>query len=225
MSWIEVTEPFASPPRAVGPLAEPNADGVVDLEDRWGSILEASLRGGVDLGPCEQVEIRGSVFRWVTFRAQPGVELDVTASTFVDCDLTALRFTKLTNTRFEGCKLSGVDFSGGVWRDVLVDRTLVKFSVLRMAELQRVEFRDCTFDDVDAYETSFSNVSMPGTSLRAVELDKARFSAVDLRDAVELDLRSCHRFDGCLLGEEQLVGLVRLFASAAGVSIARPGEE
>lgn len=225
MSWIEVTEPFSAPPRAVGPLTEPADDGVVDLEDRWGAILEAQLRGGVDLGPCEQVEIRGSVFRGVTFRAQPGVELDVTASTFVDCDLTALRFTKLTNTRLEGCKLSGVDFSSGVLRDVLMDRTLLKLSVLRMAELERVEFRDCTFDEVDAYEASLSHVAMPGSNLRAVELDRARFDAVDLRDAMELDLRSCRRFEGCLLGEDQLVGLVRLFANAAGVSIARPGEE
>lgn len=225
MPWIDAAEPFADPPKAVGPLTEPvDADGV-DLDDRWGSILGSALAGGVDLGSCAQVEIRGSVFRGVSFRSEPGVELDVTASTFVDCDLTAVRFTKLTNTRFEGCKLSGVDFSAGLLRDVLFERTLLKLSVVRMAQLERVEFRDATLDDVDAYEASLAQVSMPGTVLRAVDLDKARFQAVDLRGAVELDIRSCRRFDGCLLSPEQLVPLVNLFAEAAGVSVARPQEE
>jgi len=225
MPWVDVDEPFASPPRAAGPLADPAGEGMVDLEDRWGSIVEAELRGGVDISRCEQVEIRGSVFRGVSFRSQPGIELDVTASTFVDCDLSALQFTKLTNTRFEGCKLSGVDFSAGLVRDVVFDRTLLKLSVLRMAELERVEFRDTTLDDVDCYEARLTNVSVPGTNLRAVELDKARFHAVDLRDALELDIRSCRRFDGCLLTQGQLLPLVHLFADAAGVSIAREAEE
>ncbi|MEZ5247320.1 MAG: pentapeptide repeat-containing protein [Acidimicrobiales bacterium] len=225
MPWIDVTEPYADPPKAVGPLTEPvDADGV-DLDDRWGSIVGSVLTGGVDLGSCAQVEVRGSVFRGVSFRADPEVEFDVTASTFVDCDLSALRFTKLTNTRFEGCKLSGVDVSAGLLRDVVFERTLLKLSVLRMAELERVEFRDATIDDVDAYEASLAHVSMPGSVLRAVDLDKARFQAVDLRDAVELDIRSCRRFDGCLLAPEQLPALVHLFAEAAGVSVVRPGEE
>jgi uncharacterized protein YjbI with pentapeptide repeats len=225
MPWIDVAEPYADPPKGVGPLTEPvDAEGV-DLEDRWGSILGSVLTGGVDLGSCAQVEVRGSVFRGVSFRAEPGVELDVTASAFVDCDLTAVRFTKLTNTRFEGCKLSGVDFSAGLLRDVVFERTLLKLGVLRMAELERVEFRDTTIDDVDAYESSLAHVSVPGTVLRAVDLDKARFRAVDLRDAVELDIRSCRRFDGCLLTPDQLLPLVQIFAEAAGVSVARPPEE
>lgn len=222
MPWIDVSEPHADPPRSAGPLSEPTGDGTVDLDDRWGSIIEAELRGGVDISACEQVEIRGSVFRGVSFRSQPGVELDVTASTFVDCDLTALQFTKLTNTRFEGCKLSGVDFSAGLLRDVVFDRALLKLSVMRMAELERVEFRDATLDDLDCYEAKLSHVAMPATTLRAVDLDKARFHAVDLRGALELDIRSCRRFDGCLLGADQLLPLVHLFAEAAGVSIERP---
>ena len=225
MPWIDVDEPYADPPRAVGPLSTPGDDGTVDLDERWGSILSSELAGGVDISGCDQVEIRGSVLRGVSFRARPGVELDVTASLFVDCDLSALRFTKLTNTAFEGCKLSGADFSGGLVRDVRFDRTLLKLSVLRMAELERVEFRDATLDDVDCYEAGLSHVSMPGTALRAVELDKARFRAVDLREATELDIRSCRRFEGCLLDQAQLLPLVPLFAEAAGVSVAREAEQ
>lgn len=222
MPWIDVAEPFAAPPKAVGPLSPPDGGGAVDLEDRWGSIIGAGLTGGVDLGACEQVEIRGSVFRGVSFRADPGAELDVSTSSFVDCDLSALRFTKLTNTSFEGCKLSGVDFSAGLARDVLFDRTLLKLSVVRMAELERVEFRDATLDDIDGYEVALADVAMPGSTLRSVDLDKARFRSVDLRGAVELDIRSCRHFDGCLLTQEQLLPLVHLFADAAGVSIERP---
>ena len=225
MPWIDVAEPFAEPPRAVGPLSPPDGGRAVDLEDRWGSIVGADLTGGVDLSACEQVEIRGSVFRGASFRADPGVELDVSASSFVDCDLSALRFTKLTNTSVEGCKLSGVDLSAGLARDVLFDRTLLRLSVVRMAEFERVEFRDATLDDLDGYEVALTDVAVPGSSLRAVDLDKARFRSVDLRRAVELDIRSCRDFEGCLLTQEQLLPLVHLFADAAGVSIERPGQD
>ncbi|MEQ8839909.1 MAG: pentapeptide repeat-containing protein [Acidimicrobiales bacterium] len=225
MPWIEVDEPYAEPPRAVGPLSEPGDDGTVDLDERWGSILSAELRGGIDISTCEQLEVRGSVFRGVSFRAQPGVELDVTASRFVECDLTALRFAKLTNTVFEGCKLSGIDVSGGLARDVVFDRSLMQLSVLRMAELERVEFRDTTLDDVDCYEADLAHVAVPGSALRSVELDKARFRAVDLRGATELDIRSCRHLEGCLLSPPQLVPLVHLFAEAAGVSVAKEPEQ
>jgi len=225
MPWVVVDEPFATPPKAVGPLAEPRGDGAIDVDERWGSIVEADLQGGVDVSLCEQLELRGSVLRGVTFRAQPGIELEVNATRFVECDLTALRFTKLTNTSFEGCKISGVDFSAGLIRDVVFERCLLRLSVFRMAELERVEFRDCTLDDLDCYEASLSNVSVPGTDLRAVEFDKTRFQAVDLRGAQDLDIRSGRRFEGCLLDQQQLLPLVHLFADAAGVSVAREDEE
>lgn len=220
-----MNEPHATPPKSTGPLSDPGRDGVVDLEDRWGSVIEAELNDEVDLGACAQVEIRGSVLRGATIRGDGAVELDVTATTFVDCDLSAVRFTRLTNTRFEGCKLSGVDFGGGLVRDVALERTMLRLSTLRMTELHRVAVVDSTLDDVDAYEASWSHVAFPGTALRGVDLDKARFEAVDLRDAAEIDIRSCRRFDGCLLSADQLVGLVHLFAEAAGVTIERPNRD
>lgn len=225
MPWIDVDEPHASPPRSTGPLTAPGPDGVVDLEDRWGSVIEAELDGEIDLGACAQVEIRGSVLRGATVRGDGSVELDVTATTFVDCDLSAVRFTRLTNTRFEGCKLSGVDLGGGLVRDVVLERTTLRLSTLRMTELERVAFVDSTLDDVDAYEASLSHVTFPGTVLRDVDLDRSRFDRVDLRGANEIDIRSCRRFDGCLLSADQLVGLVHLFAEAAGVAVERPNDD
>ncbi|MEM7142782.1 MAG: pentapeptide repeat-containing protein [Actinomycetota bacterium] len=203
-------------------MSTPGADPIVDLDDRWGTIDGASVRGTIEAEACEQLEIRGSTFHGVTFERGSELSLDVADAVFVDCDLTGLRFTTLTNSAFEGCKLSGVDLTTSVVRDVRFDRCVLRLTMIRMAELQRVRFEDSTLDDVDCYETRLGDVAFPGSSLRAVDLDKATFSRVDLRDAVELDLRSCRRFEGCLITDAQVPALAYLLAQASGISIERP---
>ena len=62
-------------------------------------------------------------------------------------------------------------------------------------------------------------MAFPETELRAVDVDRARFSHVDLRGAIELDLRSCSGLEGCLLGSHQVHELAFVLAMAAGVSL------
>lgn len=214
--------PHADPPRSTGPLSAPGDDPILDLDDRWGSIDGVSLRGAVDVSACERLEIRGSVLTGVTFEVDAALEIDVADTEFVDCDLSALRFTKLTNCSFSGCKLSGVDLTAAFVRDVSFERTMLRFTTLRMAELERVTFVDSTLDELDGYEAKLAHVSFPGSSLVAVELDKATFFRVDLRGALELDLRKCRRFDGCLITDDQVLALAYVLAQASGISIERP---
>lgn len=224
MPWLEVDEPFSAGPRSVGPMTAPGDAAVIDVDDRWGSILEAELTGTVDVSGCERLELRGSVLRGVSFVAQPGVELDITNCDFIECDLSAVRLATVTNSRFEGCKLSGVDLGSAILRDIDFERTLLRMTTCRMAQLERVAFRACTLDDVDFYEAVLTDVAFPESDLREVEMDKVRFSAVDLRGAGELDLRSCRRFDGALLEAAQIAPLAQLFAHAAGVQIEKPDD-
>jgi uncharacterized protein YjbI with pentapeptide repeats len=219
MPWIDVDEPFSAPPRSTGPMVPPGDAVIVDVDERWGTISGAEVSGAIDVSRCERLELDGSILRGVSLIATPGLELDVRACLFVECDLSALKFSSMISARFEGCKLSGVDLGSGLVRDVEFDRTMMRMSTLRMTELERVSVRDCVLDDVDFYEASLSDVAFPGSELRAVELDKARFRNVDLREATELDVRSGRRFEGCLLTSSQIVPLAHLFAHASGVAI------
>jgi hypothetical protein len=221
MPWTEVTEPYAQPPRALGPLTAPGDAPVIDLEDRWGAIYEATMEGNVDLRACDTVEFRGSVFRGATLVGRPDIEIDATNCSFIDCDLSAIRFAKLTNSVATGCKVSGTDFGSGVLRDVLFERSILRMSVWRMAELDRVAFNECTLEEVDFYEAKLSHVSFEGSDIRVADFDKARFEHVDLRGVGELDVRSCRDFRGALMSADQVTALAFLFAEATGVSIER----
>ncbi len=192
--WIEVDEPFATPPRGAGVLAAPDGAGFVELADRWGSIEGARLHGTIDATACERLELRGSVLHGAAFATGDGLELDVRNCELVDCDLTTLRFRALTNTRLVGCKLSGCD--------------------LGSAQVRDVEF----------YDTTLIDVSFPDSTLHAVDVDRSHFQRVDLREATEVDLRSCSRLEGCLLSPDQIVELAFVLALASGASIERSHE-
>lgn len=212
-------EHYADAPRSTGPLTAPGDDAAVDIEDRWGSIEDADLHGPIDVAACDRLEIRGSRLTGVTFTGGAHVEIEAVDCTFTDCDLSGLRFTKLLTSSFVGCKLSGVDLTSALLRDLCLERTVLRLTSIRMAEMERVAFVDSTLEEIDCYETRFAHVDFAGSALRDVELDKATFFRVDLRGAVELDLRKCRRFDGCLITDDQVLALAYVLAGATGISI------
>lgn len=219
MPWIDVEEPFAKPPRGCGVLSPPGDDAVVDLDDRWGSIDGAALTGPIDVSSCERVEISGCVLTGATFVTGDEVELDVRNCEFVDCDLSTLRFRTLAASTLVGCKLSGCDLSGATVRDVELERCLLRLVSVRMTELVRVCFESCTLDDVEMFDAHLDHVTFPESVLRSVDIDRVRFTHVDLRSATELDLRSCSSLDGCLLAPEQVHELAFVLALASGASL------
>ncbi|MDW3217224.1 MAG: pentapeptide repeat-containing protein [Acidimicrobiales bacterium] len=218
-------EPYADPPRSTGPLTTPGEDAVVDIDDRWGSIEDADLAGPLDIAACDRLEIRGSSLAGVSFTGGGDVEIEAVDCAFTDCDLSGLRFTQLQTSSFVGCKLSGVDLTSALLRDVRIERTVLRLTSIRMAEMERVAFVDSTLEEIDCYETRFAHVDVTGSALREVELDKATFFRVDLRGALELDLRKCRRFDGCLITDDQVLALAYVLAGATGISIDRSALE
>jgi uncharacterized protein YjbI with pentapeptide repeats len=140
--WIDVDEPFASPPLAAGTMTTPDGSGAADLDDRWGSIEGVTLEGVVDATACKRIEIRGSVLRSVTFETSGPCELDVQGCELVDCDLSTLRFRALTNTSMAGCKLSGCDFGEAIIRDLWRAPSVGRGADNRNAKQERGVFKE-----------------------------------------------------------------------------------
>ncbi|MEZ5165448.1 MAG: pentapeptide repeat-containing protein [Acidimicrobiales bacterium] len=157
------------------------ADATVGLDDRWGEIVEADLTGALDVSACERLEIRGSVLRGVTVVGDGTLALDVARTSFVDCDLSAVKLATVTDSEFTGCKLSGIDGGSAVVRDVVWAECAMRVSAFRLAQFERVELRGCEIHDLDLAEATLVHVAVPGSRLREVRLDQARFDHVDLR--------------------------------------------
>ncbi len=225
MPWLDVTEPFAAAPR-VGRVV-PNAtwSGVLDIDRGWAEIIDVEATGvDVDLSSCSTVSISDSVFRQVDILASAETEIELRGSELRTSNLAQLRLTSIHKCVITGCKLVGVDLSGATLTDVVFEQCTLRYANLRMAKLRRVQFVNCTLDDVDCFELNAANVEFEATRLSKVNVDRMKASKVDLRGASELQLTGLGQLSGCLVAEHQLPGLAYGLALAAGLGIEREPE-
>ena len=112
--------------------------------------------------------------------------------TFVGCDLTLARMGGATvrGTRFEDCRLLGVDL--GAWRaDGLGIEAAFVACDLDRAQAHHVDLRACTFEGGRARASAWTGADLRGVAFDGVDLTGARFEGCDLRDA---DLRGARGY-------------------------------
>ncbi len=218
---IRVNEPFTKTPklRVVG--QQPEWDGDLDPSRGFAEISNARLDGiEVDLYDIERLEIENSqLVATVLAHTTAELEISLAGSIVERSDLSRLRLTVVRQSRLVGLKLTGTDFSGAAIRDVEFVDCRLHLTSLRMAELERVTFTNCTFEDVDAYSAGLTDVTFPETRLNAFNLDQTRAERVDLREANLDGLKGLDRLEGFLIAEHQLPALAFQLADAVGLSI------
>ncbi len=220
MGWVDVSEPFAAPPRLSRPDPQDNWSGAVEFESGWGELAEVAVSGiTIEVEPDDRLDINGSALRDVIFGGN--AEIESFRSSFDSCDLSRIRFPSLRATRLTDCKLVGVDLSAAELADVVFERCVLRFVNMRMTRLRRVAFVDCTLHEVDAYDLDAEDVSFDGCELDTVNIDRLRATRVDLRAARRLGLDHLGSLAGCLVGEEQLHALTYQLAFAAGLDVER----
>jgi len=221
MGMIKVKEPFAKAPK-VGPARQQSPwAGELDPSRGFAEISNASLDGlEVDLYDVERLEIENChLSATMLAHANDDLEISLAGSLVERSDLSRLRLTVVRQSRLVGLKLTGTDFSGAALRDVEFVDCMLHLTSFRMAELERVTFTNCTFEDVDAYSAGLRDVTFPQSRLNAFNLDQTRAERVDLREA-ELDgLKGLSRLEGFLIAEHQLPALAFQLADAVGLSI------
>lgn len=221
MGMIKVNEPFTKPPRLGAAGQQPDWSGDLDPNRGFAEISNASLDAiEVDLYDVERLEIEHGHLTATTLVHGPDeLEISVAGSTVERCDLSRLRLTVVRQSRMIGLKLTGSDFSGAALRDVEFIDCMLHLTSFRMAELERVTFTNCTFEDVDAYSAGLVDVTFPESRLHAVNLDQTRAERVDLREAHLDGLKGLSRLEGFLIAEHQLPALAFQLADAVGLSI------
>lgn len=227
MGWIEVTEPFARPPRRPGPRAAPRPAGgdAGVLIDRGMADLDGLALGSadaLDLTGCDEFELRDALLTGRSLTEPAGLRVSAHRSTFDDCDLSRTTVGTIRRSRLVGCKLIGADLSGASVVDTVLERCNLRYANLRMASLLRVRFDQCLLDDVDGFELTAEDVSFPGSRLTAVNVDRLQATRVDLREASELALSGARRLAGCLVADHQLPALSYSLALAVGLDLEGP---
>jgi uncharacterized protein YjbI with pentapeptide repeats len=105
---------------------------------------------------------------------------------FTDCamPLVTVLECSFSATRFDDCKLTGVNWSDADWSSLAVlepfafRRCALDLAVFQGVRLDGVSFRDCSLREAD-----FSGASLRGAEFSGTDLGNARFSGSDLRGA------------------------------------------
>ena len=185
----------------------PKAPLTVDAEE---------LRAGADEGTWTDVVIRDVRLA--------GVEMD--DARFVDCrfercDLSAVRFTRLSMRRVElaDCRLTGVDFGGAFLHDVRFVSCKLDDANLRGVQAERVTFEDTVLGGTEFalgsfVDAVFDRCRLAAVDFRRAELGGATFPECDLTDVLGVDgLR------GARITDLQALQLAPRLAAELGITV------
>ena len=157
------------------------------LDDPQPDYVDETFKGldapGVEV---EGIEFEGCTFRACTFSEATFRRCKFLDCSFKDCDLSLLRpfETTFSGTRFEGCKLAGVDWTtaywpkiGGLEPNAFVDCTL-NYATFIGLNLKGLRLERCTARDVDFTEVDLTRAACTGT-----DFSESRFIQTDLTEA------------------------------------------
>ena len=217
MPFIEVTEPYAVPPRLRALTPQPLDTMSMDVDHGYLDLRDAAIVGDGLPVDAQEFDLAGCSFEGVDFPA--GSTLEARNCRFEQCDLSQVRVRRLDNVQFDGCKLVGTDLSDARIDDVEFDQCLLRYVNIRMARLQRVAFAACSLDDVDCYEATITDATFVGSTLDQVTCSGVKWQAVDLRGAKALGLAQIGSLEGVLISDPQVIELAYVLALRSGADI------
>jgi fluoroquinolone resistance protein len=114
---------------------------------------------------------------------------------FTECDLSLVRVpeSRFTSTRWEGCKVVGVNWAEADWpktglaNPIGFLKSALSHSTFIGLALTGIEIRDCVATDVDFREADLSHADFGGT-----DLSQSLFGHTDLSEA---DLSRAHNYE------------------------------
>ncbi len=125
----------------------------------------------------------------------------------------------LMRVRLRGCRMTGLQWAEGLWRDVEVCDCRADLVALRRTQLERVTFRDCVLTEADLLEARLREVTLERCSLAGADLRGARFERCQLRGCDLEGLHGIGRLDGITMPWPDIVDAAGTFASALGVRV------
>lgn len=184
-------------PKISIPLLEPQ--DVYSLESRE-EICNKSIEDlTIDNQEANRVSFDKVLFKNVVITESALREIELTDTIFEKCDLSNIDFSGsfIHRTEFRDCKLIGTDFSNSRLQNVSFLNCLGDYSVFRFSKCKQVSFEECSLISIDFYNSNLQTVYFPDCNI-----DQAMFTGSKLKG---IDLSSCS-FDGLNVEIEDLDG-------------------
>ncbi|HXP18304.1 MAG TPA: pentapeptide repeat-containing protein [Streptosporangiaceae bacterium] len=192
-----------------------------DLVD--GGMYESMAFDGLDLSGREatDAEIDQCRFGGVSFSQVRLHRGRIRDAVFDRCDLANLRARgcSLGRATVSACRMTGLSWLDGEFRDVTFDRCRIDLSSLRSSAFRDVVFTECRLEQADFGEADlrgvrFEDCDLTGAQFPDAQLAGARFANCDLSGIVGVtSLR------GAIIKASDLLSLTYVLAGALGITI------
>ena len=192
-----------------------------DLADRRLTEDDLNFEERVEDVRMADAALAGAKLRAVEWRRIVLERGDLADARLEQTNLANLRAHRAALLRVElrGCRLTGLQWADGAWRDVTVSGCGADLATMRHTRLERVAFVDCRLAEADFADARLREVSFERCDLAGVDLRGARFQRVELRGCRLDGLRGIERLDGVSMPWTDVVEAAGVFASALGVTV------
>jgi uncharacterized protein YjbI with pentapeptide repeats len=121
--------------------------------------------------------------------------------------------------RIERSRLTGVSWTEGLLRDVVVSDCRIDLASFAATRLEQVVFERCLLMQADFQEANLRAVRFVECDLTEADLMDARFDRCELRGCTIDGVRGAERLRGVAMPWEDIVASVGTFAAAVGVTV------
>lgn len=137
----------------------------------------------------------------------------ITDTIFENCDLSNVDFSQcfMDRVRLTNCKLVGIDMTEAFLRNVVFDDCNAAYSVLRYSNCKKVNFHNSSFAEADLYSVSLIDVNFVHCNLDKVQFSGTKLAGIDLStcEFYQLGL-TADNLRGCIIAPEQAIALANI---------------
>ncbi len=213
--------------------AAPEAPAAPDLADRLDSGNVAALvedQTVAELEPTRDM-LAEQHAKGVSLTSARLIDVDLSGSSLERLDLTdlVLRGCNLANARAPGVsafrvliersRLTGVQLTEGLLRDVIVRECRVDLATFGFSHLERVSFEDCVLTQSDFLDGQLESVRFHRCDLTGADFRGARLTSCEFRASDLSDLQGIECLRGAAMPWVDVVAMAGAWATALGIEI------
>jgi uncharacterized protein YjbI with pentapeptide repeats len=138
------------------------------------------------------------------------------------CDFSAAQCNDASWVRVRATsgRMSGIDLSRSVLKDVLFESCKLDMANFRFAKLTRVTFVDCVCDEADFQGAELHEVKFVSSHLEKTEFAQCKIKSVDARTSELIDIRGWQSLCGLKVDAVQLMTIAPQLAATMGIIVA-----
>ncbi|HSX27952.1 MAG TPA: pentapeptide repeat-containing protein [Candidatus Saccharimonadales bacterium] len=162
-----------------------------------------------------------SLLERVSFTEAKIDKLSLSDTVVKTSDFSAARCSggSFIRVRFVGGRLSGIDLSRSLLKDVVFEGCKLDMANFRFAKLERVQFIECNLTETDFQAAELVDVNFTSSHLERTEFGQCKVKNVDARQAELLDIRGWQDLKGLKIDSLQLVMIAPQLAANIGITV------